>query len=251
MPNIYIISGCNGAGKTTASYIVLPEILDCKEFVNADNIAAGISPFNPARVALSAGRIMLERISELMKEGADFAFETTLSTKSYRLLVRRAQRMGYTVTLLYFWLDSPDLAIQRVRKRVAMGGHHIPDEVVVRRYHRGLTNLLNIYLPICDRWLVLDNMDLVPKIVAQKDEFGEVIVNNEVWSSINVVMAKDKLDIYNTIPLTERIRLGVQKALRKLAEESALKGESLVVKVEGEIREVPAKDLLVTLPKSP
>ncbi|MBD1426107.1 zeta toxin family protein [Sphingobacterium arenae] len=184
MPNIYIISGCNGAGKTTASYTVLPEILECQEFVNADNIAAGISPFNPDKVALAAGRIMLERISELMKEGADFAFETTLSTRSYQSLVQKAQTFGYTVTLLYFWLESPDLAIQRVKKRVSMGGHHIPDEVVVRRYHRGLSNLLNIYLPICERWLVLDNMDLTPEIIAQKDEFGEVVVNDEIWSRI-------------------------------------------------------------------
>ncbi|NGM65472.1 zeta toxin family protein, partial [Sphingobacterium sp. SGR-19] len=131
-----------------------------------------------------AGRIMLERISELMKEGADFAFETTLSTRSYQSLVQKAQTFGYTVTLLYFWLESPDLAIQRVKKRVSMGGHHIPDEVVVRRYHRGLSNLLNIYLPICDRWLVLDNMDLTPEIIAQKDEFGEVVVNDEIWSRI-------------------------------------------------------------------
>jgi len=185
MPNIYIVSGCNGAGKTTASYTVLPEILDCQEFVNADNIAAGISPFNPDKVAIAAGRIMLERIGELMKEGADFALETTLSTLSYQSLIRKAQLNGYMVTLLYFWLESPDLAIQRVKKRVFMGGHYIPDEVVVRRYHRGLSNLLNIYLPLCDRWLVLDNMDLTPEIIAQKDEFGEVIVNDEIWSRIN------------------------------------------------------------------
>ena len=184
MPNIYIISGCNGAGKTTASYTVLPEILGCKEFVNADNIAAGISPFNPDKVAFAAGRIMLDRISELMRDGADFAFETTLSTRSYQSLVQKAQSIGYTVTLLYFWLESPDLAIQRVKKRVSRGGHHIPDEVVVRRYHRGLSNLLNIYLPICDRWLILENMDLTPAIIAQKDEFGEVVVNDEIWSRI-------------------------------------------------------------------
>lgn len=185
MSNIYIIAGCNGAGKTTASYTVLPEILDCKEFVNADNIAAGISPFNPQSVALAAGRIMLERISELMKEGADFAFETTLSTRSYMSLIRSAKDVGYTITLLYFWLDSPELAIQRVKKRVAKGGHDIPDDVVIRRYHRGLSNLLNLYLPICDRWMIMDNMDLVPEILAQKDEFGEVVVNSEIWSNIN------------------------------------------------------------------
>ena len=184
MPNIYVISGCNGAGKTTASYTVLPEILNCKEFVNADNIAAGISPFNPESVALSAGRIMLERIHELIKERADFAFETTLSTKSYRNLILDAQKKGYTVTLLYFWLDSPTLAMQRVKKRVERGGHHIPDNVVERRYYRGLTNLFNLYLPICNRWFVFDNMDLVPEIIAQRHEFGESIVNSELWSRL-------------------------------------------------------------------
>ncbi len=116
MANLYIIAGCNGAGKTTASYIVLPELFECKEFVNADNIAAGLSPFNPASVALAAGRIMLERIIVLMNEGVDFAFETTLSTKSYVSLIKKAKAMGYKVTLLYFWLSSPEVAIDRVAK---------------------------------------------------------------------------------------------------------------------------------------
>jgi len=101
-------------------------------FVNADNIAAGISPFNPQSVAVSAGRIMLDRIAELMKTGADFAFETTLSTRSYKNLVFDAQKKGYSVTLLYFWLDSPSLAIQRVKKRVENGGHNIPSDVIER-----------------------------------------------------------------------------------------------------------------------
>src|ERR1700743_1795945 len=112
MPNLYIIAGCNGAGKTTASYTVLPEILNCKEFVNADNIAAGISPFNPEGVAIEAGRIMLKRVHELLNEGADFAFETTLSTKTFVNLIKAAQSYGYEVKLLYFWLESPLMAFQ-------------------------------------------------------------------------------------------------------------------------------------------
>lgn len=107
MPNLYIIAGCNGAGKTTASYTVLPEILNCKEFVNADIIAAGISPFNVESVALEAGRIMLNRINELIKERVDFAFETTLSTRSYVSLVQKARGTGFNVILLFFWLNSP------------------------------------------------------------------------------------------------------------------------------------------------
>jgi len=145
MANLYIISGCNGAGKTTASYTVLPELLQCNEFVNADNIAAGLSPFNPESVALEAGRIMLQRIKDLLEKGADFAFETTLSTKSYVSFIKQAKEKGYTVTLLYFWLSSPQFAIERVATRVSEGGHHIPADVIERRYYRGLKNLLNLY----------------------------------------------------------------------------------------------------------
>ncbi len=109
MPNLYIISGCNGAGKTTASYTVLPEMLQCKEFVNADEIAKGLSPFQPEKVAIEAGRIMLKRIKELLDSNADFAFETTLATKSYAKTVLDAQAKGYHVTLLYFWLNSKNV----------------------------------------------------------------------------------------------------------------------------------------------
>jgi len=184
VPNLYVIAGCNGAGKTTASYTILPEILDCKEFVNADNIAAGLSPFNPERVALEAGRIMLSRIHDLLEERADFAFETTLSTRSYVSLIKDAKEKGYDVTLLYLWLDSPDHAIKRVAKRVAKGGHHIPDDVVKRRYYRGIKNLIQLYTPLCDKWLVFDNMDVEPQVVAKYDEFGEAVLNDEIWSII-------------------------------------------------------------------
>ncbi len=183
-PNLYIIAGCNGAGKTTASYTILPEILDCKEFVNADNIAAGLSPFNPENVALEAGRIMLSRIHSLLNDSEDFALETTLSTRSYVSLIKSAKEKGYQVTLLYFWLDSPEHAVERVAQRVSAGGHHIPDDVVVRRYYRGLHTLQHLYSPVCDRWFVLDNMDLRPEIIAKFDEFGKVIVNDEIWSVI-------------------------------------------------------------------
>ena len=118
MPNLYIIAGCNGAGKTTASYTILPEMLNCKEFVNADGIAAGLSPFNPESVALEAGRIMLLRINELMKAKVDFAFETTLAARSYVSFIETAKNMGYKVTLLFIWLDLPTIAIQRVAGRV-------------------------------------------------------------------------------------------------------------------------------------
>ncbi|WP_315815428.1 zeta toxin family protein [Paraflavitalea speifideaquila] len=167
MPNLYIIAGCNGAGKTTASYTILPEILHCREFVNADSIAAGLSPFNAESVALEAGRIMLHRINQLMEEKADFAFETTLSTRSYASLVKKAQEIGYQVTLLFFWLNSPELAIERVAKRVSHGGHNIPVNIIERRYCRGLHNLMKMYIGICNNWLIVSNMDADPDIIAE------------------------------------------------------------------------------------
>lgn len=184
MPNLYIIAGCNGAGKTTASYTILPEILDCKEFVNADNIAAGLSPFNPESVALEAGRMMLARIHTLIDEQVDFAFETTLATRSYVSLIKEAKKKGYSIVLIFFWLDSPEQAIKRVAMRVSEGGHHIPDDVVTRRYYRGLHNLVHLYIQHCDKWMIVDNMGLVPKIIARDDGFGKVIFNDEIWTVI-------------------------------------------------------------------
>lgn len=157
MPNLYIISGCNGAGKTTASYAMFPEILDCKEFINADEIAKGLSPFQPETASIEAGRLMLKRMDEMLGLKEDFAIETTLATKSYTNFIRRAQREGYFVTLLYFWLNSPEMAIKRVEQRVRFGGHHVPDDVVIRRYYAGMRNLFSLYVPISDYWLLVDN----------------------------------------------------------------------------------------------
>ena len=141
MPKLFIISGCNGAGKTTASYTILPNMLNCGNFVNADEIARGLSPFNPEKAAIQAGRIMLARVEELLKEGQDFAIETTLATRSYVNLIKKAQSQGYVVTLLYFWLNMPSLAIERVRLRVQSGGHNVSEESIRRRYDMGIRNL--------------------------------------------------------------------------------------------------------------
>ena len=123
--NVYIIAGCNGAGKTTASFTILPEIIHCKEFVNADEIARGLSPFQSEKVAIEAGRIMLNRIDELFSSNESFAFETTLSTKSYKNKIIEAKRNNYTATLLFFWLKNVELAKERVKIRVSEGGHNI------------------------------------------------------------------------------------------------------------------------------
>ena len=140
--NLYIIAGCNGAGKTTASFTILPEILDCKEFVNADEIARGLSPFQPEKVAFEAGRIMLNRIDDLLNRNESFAFETTLATRSYQLKIEEAKKKGYITTLLFFWLQNVELAKERVKTRVTEGGHNIEPEVIERRYRRGIKKVV-------------------------------------------------------------------------------------------------------------
>ena len=134
-------------------------MLGCREFVNADEIAAGLSPFNPEGVAIQAGRLMIDRIIYLLKEGETFAFETTLATRSYVKLIKQAQKRGYFVTLLFFLLSTPEQAVARVAKRVAMGGHNIPTDVILRRYDAGLSNLFQLYMPVVDSWSLYDNSD--------------------------------------------------------------------------------------------
>lgn len=181
--NLYVIAGCNGAGKTTASFTILPEILDCKEFVNADEIAKGLSPFQPERVSFEAGRIMLNRINELLSENENFAFETTLSTKSYRNKIIKARENGYRVTLLFFWLQNIELAKERVKMRVAEGGHNIEPEVIERRYIRGINNLFDIYVPIVDGVLIFDNSVGKHELLAHKQIDGRLnIINQEKFT---------------------------------------------------------------------
>ncbi|MBS9767108.1 MAG: zeta toxin family protein [Flavobacteriaceae bacterium] len=168
--HLYIVAGCNGAGKTTASYTILPEIINCKEFVNADEIAKGLSPFQPEKVAFEAGRIMINRVNDLLSENKTFAFETTLATRSYKSKIIKAKENGYKVTLLFFWLDNIKLAKERVRTRVIEGGHNIPEDVIERRYFKGIKNLFEIYLPIIDRVLIFDNSSGKHELIASKNK---------------------------------------------------------------------------------
>lgn len=178
-PILYIIAGCNGAGKTTASMSVLPEVLNCREFVNADEIAKGLSPFKPEEMAVQAGKLMLQRIEYLLSQHATFAIETTLATKSYKNLVKRAKAAGYKVILLFFWLSSPQMAEMRVAQRVASGGHNIPNDVIHRRYRPGLRNLFEIFVPIVDSWSLYDNNAEVQPIVE-----NNIIVDKEKLNRI-------------------------------------------------------------------
>lgn len=182
---LYIIAGCNGAGKTTASFTILPEILGCKEFINADEIAKGLSPFKPESVAVQAGRIMLTRIDELLQKGETFAFETTLATKSYKQKIEWAQANGYEVTLLFFWLDSPNIAKERVAQRVAEGGHNIPLETIERRYYNGIANLFTIYIDMVDICYIFDNSQGERTPIAKKYKGEkEIIYNTDLYNQM-------------------------------------------------------------------
>ena len=167
MPRMFIISGCNGSGKTTASYSVLPEMLECSEFVNSDEFAKGFSPFDPGKASILASRYMIAKIRYLLARQKDFGIETTLATRSLMKTVKIAQSVGYTVTLLYFWLNSPELAIARVKARVEAGGHNIPEETVRRRYKVGLSYFFNDYAPVCERWILADNSQIPFRVIAE------------------------------------------------------------------------------------
>jgi predicted ABC-type ATPase len=186
---LFIISGCNGAGKTTASFNILPDILHCKEYVNADEIARGISPFQPEKVAIEAGRIMLHRIDELLEQGEDFAFETTLSTRSFKGTIERAKAKGYYVTLIFFWLESIELAKDRVRKRVAEGGHHIESDVIERRYKAGIKNLFKLYSNQVDSLLIYDNSTAESELIAEKEIEEELftIHHSQKFNSLKMI----------------------------------------------------------------
>ena len=185
MPNLYIIAGPNGAGKTTASYTILPDLLNCDVFVNADEIARGLSPLNPEKGAFEAGRLMLERIKKNLNSNVDFALETTLSTKYYLQLVSLAQKKGYRVTLVFLWLKSAKAAKQRVRMRVKEGGHNVPDEIIQRRYARGLKNFKTFAKEV-DRWILINNGKSKPFVVAEKFMDEKIkIYDEKIYNKIN------------------------------------------------------------------
>ncbi len=193
MPNLYIIAGCNGAGKTTASLTVLPEMLNCQEFLNADEIAKGLSPINPERASIDAGRIMLQQIDKLIQNREDFAFEATLSSKNFIAIIKKAKQYGYMTTLIFFWLDSPDLAIARVKTRVTEGGHDVPTHVIIRRYYAGLRNLFDLYIPLCDYWMIFDKSKLASDLIAEGYSLKDVDIKNySIFAKIKLTAQDDK-----------------------------------------------------------
>jgi predicted ABC-type ATPase len=184
---LHIISGCNGVGKTTASLMTLPELLHYREFVNSDEIAKGLSPLVPAdwSVSIEAGRVMKRRMLGLIGRGETFAMETTLASRSLLQVIESAHERGYWVMLLYLWLDTPELAMRRVRARRDAGGHFVEDAIVRRRYVSGLLNLFDLYMPVSDEWAIVNSSTTPLKFIARGNKKGvEEIVNEDVYNQI-------------------------------------------------------------------
>ena len=184
MSEIFVFGGSNGSGKSTIATKFLSSINPSLEFVNADIIAAQLNPDDVDAVAITASRIMLDRLRVLANQKADFAFETTLAARSFTRFLRDCKDRGYTVNLIYVWLKSPELAISRVAKRVASGGHDIPKDTIVRRYQRGLNNLFELYLPLADRWIVYDNSNQRAKVAEKPIVQPIVIYQPDTWQNI-------------------------------------------------------------------
>jgi len=188
--DIIVIGGPNGAGKTTVAQVLLPEELSLVEFVNADNIAAGLSPFNPEGVAVAAGRVMLDRMYTLVRSGTSFAIETTCAGRGHVRFLKACQSEGWRISLYFVWLENPQIAIRRVAQRVREGGHNIPVDVIIRRYWAGLRNLRDFYLPLADSAYIIDNSLGQAALVAEKSRLGGLVVYDHLcWTRIQETTA--------------------------------------------------------------
>jgi len=183
--DLVVLGGPNGAGKTTAAEILLPQNLRIHPFLNADEIAREISPGNVESVAFEAGRLMIERMRDLVREGTSFAFETTCAGKSYVRLLQECRAAGWRISLVYLWIPSPEYAIARVARRVSQGGHFIPEDVIRRRYRAGLWNMLHLYLPLADDATIYDNRDSALRLIARRSPGLPLhVADEEIWAGI-------------------------------------------------------------------
>jgi predicted ABC-type ATPase len=176
--DIIIIGGPNGAGKSTSAPAIIPRRLEVREFVNADEIARGLSPFNPEGAAVAAGRLLVERIQMLVRDGESFAFETTCAGRAHAHWLRECKMQGWRVTLIFLWLPTPEAALDRVARRVRDGGHDIPKDVVIRRWKAGAANMRNIYLPLSDLAMIYDNSDGNRVLIAERTVDVPLVVHD-------------------------------------------------------------------------
>ena len=182
--NVYIVAGPNGSGKTTFATEFLPEYARCKHFVNADLIAKGLSPFSPGAAAITAGKLVLEQIHQFANKGVDFAFETTLSGKLYVNLFKSFKKKGYKIHLFFLWIPKAELAISRIKSRVAQGGHDIPVQDVLRRFDPSIVNFFTLYQSLADSWMFFDNAGVIPVLIAARKNSKVKILNKLLYDRI-------------------------------------------------------------------
>ncbi|MGH8020636.1 MAG: AAA family ATPase [Opitutaceae bacterium] len=254
MPNAFVIAGPNGAGKTAYARRFLPEEMRLHEFVNADLIAAGLSPFAPEKAAFEAGRMMLRRLRELVAARKDFSFETTLSGRGYAPLLREMRAAGYRVRIEFLWIPELSVTRQRVRQRVAKGGHDIPDEVQQRRFQLGIRNLAQLYRPLVDHWRLFDNTGAHPHLVAEEKQ-GRLVVADasrlatiERAASVSFMPSSptDAVEEVSAMTPEEETRRAI-RAMRKAFADAVLEnlrfGLPVIQWRDGKVVETPAEEL--------
>jgi predicted ABC-type ATPase len=225
-PRLVVLAGPNGAGKSTTAPAILRDALAVHEFVNADTIAQGLSAFDVDAAAIRAGRIMLDRIHELARQRVDFAFETTLASRSFAPWIRRLSKEGYRIELVFIWLASPDLAVARVASRVRSGGHSVPEPIIRRRFDRGLQNFLQLYRPLADAWHLIDSSGPRPiRLMAEGAGFSE----SEISSS--------------RLAEAERILAAAGKATAEAIRRHRLLGEPIAVWRDGKVVILPPEQI--------
>ncbi|MCC6414430.1 MAG: hypothetical protein IT582_00760 [Opitutaceae bacterium] len=254
MPDLFVIAGPNGAGKTTYARRFLPEEVRTSEFVNADLIAAGLSPFAPDRAAFEAGRIMLSRLRELVARRASFSFETTLSGRAYVPLLKEMRAAGYHIWLDFLWIPQLSITRQRVRQRVAKGGHDIPDAVQERRFHLGVRNLATLYRPLLNHWRLYDNNGLQPQLIAEEmdgaftvaDAAKLALIEQSAQVSFMPQTPSDRVEDPQVMTPAENTRRSM-RAMRKAYADAVLEnlrfGLPVIQYRDGQVVEVPAEEL--------
>ena len=232
MPNIFLIGGPNGAGKTTIALQLFPEILHSHEFVNADFIAKGLSAFNTESVAVAAGRLMLKRIHDLKLLKKDFAFESTLASRSLVSFLKSCKAEGYRISLAYIWIENAEIALRRIRMRMREGGHSIPEGVVARRYQRSVFNVVNLYLPLVDRWKIYDNTYAEPRVIAASEDGS--LVNVLLPQRMELIM-KNKIQEPQQEYVADRMDAVVKKAVADELERKRKLGLPIVFGKDGKV----------------
>ena len=244
VPRLLVIGGPNGAGKTTAALKLLREFVRSSEFVNADQIARGLSPLNPESVAMEAGRLMLKRINDLAAQGADFGLESTLSSRTLAHRLKELTAAGYEILILFVWVRDAQLALERVKSRALSGGHSIPEEVVRRRYSRSISNFMDLYSGLANRWEIYDNSLGEPKVVATgKYEVAERVFDQTIWTKIQPMKEEPSEE-----PVFEK---GFRLAVAEAIEEHRRMRRPIVIWRDGKVVLIPPDEIKPLNPDKP